>query len=318
MAQNIRYFFDRTSFVVKKTSLSIWHLLVRALVYMLVVLALTTISYIVFAMVVTTDSQRALRRENRMYEKMYPELKAREELLGDVIAGLQHKDNSIYHSVFNAEAPNVDPFNSLDVLFGSDTIPDIRLVRYTKDKSLNLQKTVSRIDANFERILRMAAAPQVTLPPMEMPLRDVSYVQIGASRGSHLNYNIKTYVQHDGLDVIAPQGETVYAPADGVVTDVQKSKKGQGNVVELKHDGGYYTRYAHLHEIFVSKGETVRKGKRIGAVGMSGSAFAPHLHYEVRKDSLVLDPVHYLFASVSPDEYANVLFMAVNTVQSMD
>jgi len=51
---------------------------------------------------------------------------------------------------------------------------------------------------------------------------------------------------------------------------------------------------------------------------MSGQAFAPHLHYEVRKDGLVKDPVGFFFASVSSEEYVNMLYMSVNTLQSMD
>jgi murein DD-endopeptidase MepM/ murein hydrolase activator NlpD len=62
----------------------------------------------------------------------------------------------------------------------------------------------------------------------------------------------------------------------------------------------------------------VEKGKRIGYVGVSGNSFAPHLHYEVMRDTLVLDPVNYMFASVTPGDYANILVMSVATGQSMD
>ena len=68
----------------------------------------------------------------------------------------------------------------------------------------------------------------------------------------------------------------------------------------------------------VLKGQKVTRGQRIGQVGMSGNSFAPHLHYEIQKDTLLMDPLNYLFASVSPDEYMRMLFMSVNTGQSMD
>ena len=76
--------------------------------------------------------------------------------------------------------------------------------------------------------------------------------------------------------------------------------------------------YAHLSDISVKKDQKVTKGQKIGSVGMSGASYAPHLHYEVLKDGEYMDPVNYIFASVSPEEYANMLFMAVNTQQSMD
>ena len=53
-------------------------------------------------------------------------------------------------------------------------------------------------------------------------------------------------------------------------------------------------------------------------MGVSGNSFAPHLHYEVLRDSLVLDPINYMFASVNPDEYLKMMILSVNTGQSMD
>ena len=89
-------------------------------------------------------------------------------------------------------------------------------------------------------------------------------------------------------------------------------------MVEIDHGNGYVTRYAHLADVEVREGRRLEKGTRIGYVGVSGNSFAPHLHYEVLKDTLVLDPVNHLFASVSPEEYMNILIMAVSTGQSLD
>ena len=66
------------------------------------------------------------------------------------------------------------------------------------------------------------------------------------------------------------------------------------------------------------KGRKVEKGKRIGYVGVSGNSFAPHLHYEVLRDTVVLDPVNHMFASVTPEEYLNMMILSVSTGQSMD
>ena len=68
----------------------------------------------------------------------------------------------------------------------------------------------------------------------------------------------------------------------------------------------------------IMQGRKVKKGAKIGYVGVSGNSFAPHLHYEVIRDTTVLDPVNYFFASVSPDEYVNMLIMSASTGQSMD
>ena len=88
--------------------------------------------------------------------------------------------------------------------------------------------------------------------------------------------------------------------------------------IKISHAGGYETVYAHMESLNVHAGQRVRAGDRIGAVGMSGQAFAPHLHYEVRRNGAGMDPVGFFFASVSPTEYVNMLYMSVNTLQSMD
>ena len=136
--------------------------------------------------------------------------------------------------------------------------------------------------------------------------------------GEKVNPFYKVPIEHNGLDIIAVQGEPVFASASGYVSDVIESRKGQGNVVEITHPGGYVTRYAHLSDIQVRKGVRIRKGACVGYVGISGNSFAPHLHYEVIKDGEYLDPVNFLFASVTPDEYLNMMYLSVNTGQSMD
>ena len=67
-----------------------------------------------------------------------------------------------------------------------------------------------------------------------------------------------------------------------------------------------------------ARGRKVRKGSKIGHVGVSGNSFAPHLHYEVLRDTVALDPVNHMFASVTPEEYLNMMIMSVSTGQSMD
>lgn len=318
MMKKGRLEFDPRSYSFKKAGRDISHLVWRVVRYVLLTLSLTIAAYAVLALFISTDTERKLQKENKMYEDVLPMLEAKRELVRDAVANLQHKDNVIYNDVFHSAAPSPDPMGSLDFLFGSDTIPDTKILKYTDAKAAKLVEDAASIDAKFEEVLLALARKEKPVPPMLMPLSDISYVQIGASRGMKFSPFLKTSVQHSGLDIIAPQGAPVYASAAGVVSYVDRSRKGQGNVVEITHQGGYLTRYAHMSDINVSKGQSVRKGQKIGAVGMTGSAYAPHLHYEVRRDSLVLDPVGYIFESVSPEEYANMLYMSVRTEQSMD
>lgn len=314
-----RYEFDSKSFkLLRKTGRELWGTVRYLFVFLLVSFSLTVVAYTVFALVFSTDVERKLRRENRMFEKVMPTLEEKDELLADAIAGLQYKDNRIYDQVFHSNAPSVDPMANLDFMFASDTIPDVKLYSYTRDKADELLSKAGEVENLFKSVLFKLSDPEFVNPPMSLPLKDVTYPQIGASVGSRTNPFYKAEVNHSGLDFIVPRGTPVYAAADGEVIESGVGLKSMGRVVAIRHAGGYVTRYAHLDEIFVSKGQRVSKGRRIGSVGMSGNSYAPHLHYEVHKDSLTADPVNHLFASVSPQEYANMLFMAVNTMQSMD
>ncbi len=317
MARKI-YIFDRAGVRARKAPLLIWKTLLGILRIILISVSLFIVLYLILSLVLSTDTEKRLRRENRMYERIYPTLQPKTDLIGDVITGLQIKDGRIYNEVFHNEAPNIDPMSTLSFLFGADTIPDTRIVSYSSSKLVSMSRVAKEISGDFEAIYRKLGEDGFALPPMAIPTQDLSYPQIGAATGKRLNPFYKADVPHRGLDIIVPQGSPVYAPAAGTVVSVVRSSKGDGNSIEIEHAGGYTTRYLHLTDILVNQGQTVAKGRKIGTVGMSGNAFAPHLHYEVLHFGEVQNPVNHLFGSVDPDDYANMLYMSINTRQSMD
>lgn len=96
---------------------------------------------------------------------------------------------------------------------------------------------------------------------------------------------------HSGIDFSANIRTPVLATANGVVVDVRYSKRGYGNKVVLQHDFDYRTLYAHLNDIDVSIGDTVKIGQTIGTVGSTGLSTGPHLHYEVQLSKKPIDPL---------------------------
>lgn len=98
---------------------------------------------------------------------------------------------------------------------------------------------------------------------------------------------------HRGLDFTAENGTTVYAAADGIVTQAERVPD-YGNIVRVDHGFGLDTRYAHLSEFLVKVGDRVSKGQPIANVGSTGRSTGPHLHYEVRLNGVPLDPRKYL------------------------
>jgi murein DD-endopeptidase MepM/ murein hydrolase activator NlpD len=94
---------------------------------------------------------------------------------------------------------------------------------------------------------------------------------------------------HTGIDYPAPAGTPVVAARDGVVTAVG-ALAGYGNVVELGHEQGVTTLYAHLSRILVEPGSRVARGTVVGLVGRTGDATGPHLHFELRIRGAAIDP----------------------------
>ena len=101
---------------------------------------------------------------------------------------------------------------------------------------------------------------------------------------------LQTWKAHLGVDYAAPTGTAVRSVGDGVV-DFAGVQNGFGNVVILKHRSQHSTVYAHLSRINVRKGESVSQGQNIGAVGATGWATGPHLHFEFRVNGVHHDPL---------------------------
>ena len=310
-----RYEFDK-DFNFRKVTHSVWGMVRTTLKWLVATVSLAAFYYIVFSFFLNTEEERRLKRENRMYEKLYPHMKEKEQLISDVIKDLRLRDDAIYERLFHAQAPQMDPMGSMSFVFAGDSIPDKDMVEYTSGKAALLARAAESVDSGFLKIFSCAA--KCPMPPVTVPLPELKFAQVGASVGQKLNPFYKVMSQHNGVDLIVGQGTPVLAAGDGVVTDVSKSGKGLGNVVEITHDGGYVTRYAHLQDIVVRKGERVKTGKKIACVGISGNSFAPHLHYEIYRDGELMDPVNFFFASFTPEEYTKAAYMSATTGQSMD
>lgn len=98
---------------------------------------------------------------------------------------------------------------------------------------------------------------------------------------------------HEGLDISARKGSPVVAPADGYISFVGKSNS-FGNYITITHGYGYKTRYGHLSKTLVTKGQAVKRGEKIALIGSTGRSTGPHLHYEILRNNVPVDPKTYI------------------------
>ncbi|MFI5231238.1 MAG: M23 family metallopeptidase [Gemmatimonadales bacterium] len=167
--------------------------------------------------------------------------------------------------------------------------PDIDvMIRRATELSQSFRAVSDTLAKNFERLART---------PSIMPTTGWLSSQFSLSRFHpilHLNR------PHEGIDLSAPMGAPIVAPAAGRVISVS-NEPGYGNTFQIDHGNGIVTKFAHCSRIVVHVGQQVTRGQLIATVGNTGLATGPHLHYEVHVNGKPVDPLKY----VLPDKVAN-------------
>ena len=106
---------------------------------------------------------------------------------------------------------------------------------------------------------------------------------------------------HTGIDLSTyRQGDPIVATADGQVAYIGYEPSGFGNYIIIRHQHGFYTRYAHMLSFRVETGQQIKQGETIGYIGNTGRSTGPHLHYEIHIGSDVVNPLKYLNIRPNP------------------
>ena len=316
-----KYVYDKKTGTFQPRRFSFLALLRNIAGYLLASLLVGVVFYGVFALAFDTDREKQLQEENRLLTEEHDRMAAQLALLDSTIGDLQVRDREIYRDLFSADPPRYF-FEMQDTLLSGDlsSMREDDLVWDSYAVTKRMESVSRQVTASLAEIDSVFAAGAVkpTASPSIVPLKDFMPVQTGASVGKKINPFYKNVREHTGLDLVAPVGTPVRCTADGRVLSVVRSEKGMGNQVTVDHGGGFRTCYAHLDEINVSQGQTLKQGAVLGKVGQSGSCFAPCLHYEVLRDGFAQDPVNYFFAELDPATYRDMMIVALTTGQSMD
>jgi len=146
-----------------------------------------------------------------------------------------------------------------------------------------IEKTETKTADPVTKVIRVGTSEEGLPESFECPVDGVLTSPFGERWGKN----------HNGVDIGAPEGTPIYAPAAGTVEFAAGDDSGYGNHVTIDHGLGYKTGYAHMAEIYVSKGDTVAAGQIIGTVGSTGRSTGFHLHFEVIKDGEYQNPADY-------------------------
>lgn len=157
----------------------------------------------------------------------------------------------------------------------------IEIIDQMKEELIDLQNSVKEYN-NF-----LKATPDI------WPLVDKGNSFISSLFGWRIDPFTGKQEFHEGLDIGVWYNTPVLATAEGRVT-YAGWLNGYGHIVKIEHGSGFETRYGHLNKIKVKKDEFVKKGEVIGYSGNSGRSTGPHLHYEIRKNDIPVDPLNYI------------------------
>lgn len=156
----------------------------------------------------------------------------------------------------------------------------------------NYLATTSQPLAQISDVLSSQKSLLVDIPTL-WPLKDVRG-WVTTPFGPAVHPFTGQWYLHKGIDIAQRLGTPVVATANGKVSKVDYEALGYGHYVDIKHNYGFSTRYGHLSRSYVTKGQDVVRGQVIAALGASGLATGPHVHYEVRIGTQVVDPGKYL------------------------
>jgi murein DD-endopeptidase MepM/ murein hydrolase activator NlpD len=153
-----------------------------------------------------------------------------------------------------------------------------------KDVVIQLEENIHKLDQHLlDKESYMASTPTL------LPARG----WITSYFGQRISPHSGKLKMHEGIDVGAPYGTHIVAPADGIIT-YSGEKAGFGKFVQIDHGFGIETLYAHNQSLHVRNGQKIKRGTLLAAVGSTGHSTGPHLHYEVRVNGIAVDPLYFI------------------------
>ncbi len=273
---------------------------------------------------IETPKEIAQAREIDNYQMQYEQLNRKIQQIESVLDNLQDRDNQIYRVIFEANPISEDVrkagFGGVNRYADLEGFENSELVISTTKRMEILSKQVVVQSKSLDEIQRMALDKEVLLSaiPSIQPINNEDLRRMASGYGWRTDPFTKTRRKHKGMDFSAPTGTPIYATSDGKVIRVDGRAPGYGKHIRIDHGFGYVTLYAHLSKYNVHRGQEVKRGDVIGFVGNTGRSVAPHLHYEIRKDGVAVNPINFYYGDLNTEEFNALLEAANRENQSLD
>ena len=259
-----------------------------------------------------------LKKENSELQTHYEILNKEVNIAYKMLENLEQRDDNIYRIIFESEPipksvrkVGIGGINRYkDLLDGNLEREDLLVDNYAKIDELKRKLYIQT--KSYDDLYSMAINKEelVAAIPAIQPVSNKDLKRVSSGYGPRIDPFLKVKRMHYGQDFSLPIGTPVYATADGKAVVVKTSFGGLGKHIYLDHGNGYKTVYAHLDEFKIKRSQKVKRGELIAYSGNSGRSTAPHLHYEVHKNGKKINPIHFFFNDLTPNEYEEVIKLA--------
>ncbi|MDN3670596.1 M23 family metallopeptidase [Echinicola jeungdonensis] len=321
----IKYYYDPKSCKYERYTRSKWDVLVGALGFLSLSLILAVGILLVFSYYFDSPKELLLKKENQELKIYYEMLEEEVANLNAMMDDLQERDDNLYRVIFESEPIPTSIRNA--GYGGSDRYREIKekglkqedLILSVTKKVDQLKKQLYIQSVSYDELAEKALNKEkywASIPAIQ-PVHNEDLKRLASGYGIRIHPILKVRKMHTGVDFSAPKGTPIYATGDGVVKEVKTVFGGFGKSIIIDHGFGFTTRYAHMNEFMVRRGQKIKRGDQIGTVGNTGSSTAPHVHYEVIKEGRTVNPVHYFFKDLEPAEFDLILELASKENQSL-
>lgn len=286
--------------------------------------AIAVVSVLTFDRYFESPKAKRLQQQIAFLESQVDLMETKVEGMTGALGELTERDEVIYRNIFGAE-PYPEHLRNPGI-GGADRYADLRGMEQS-DQVIALRQKIAEVERrmvaqgeSFEELRTLSESREELLQsiPAIQPVRNSDLKRMASGYGWRIHPIYKVRKMHWGMDFAAPTGTEIFATGNGEVVDVKKSYNGYGHHVRVRHGFGYETLYAHMSKILVRKGQRLERGEVIGLVGSTGTSVAPHLHYEVFKEGNRVNPAHYYFNDLSPEQYEQLLAASESVNQSFD
>jgi murein DD-endopeptidase MepM/ murein hydrolase activator NlpD len=273
---------------------------------------------------IDSPKEKLLRQQNEDLKEGYAVIEERIKQLELKMGEITNRDNTVYRSIFEAD-PIADSARVKDMEQKKEVqlvqrMGSTNLLNTIIDQLNNLSLRMAYQEKSFNELIEMVnnKAKLLAAIPAIQPISNKQLSRIASGFGFRIDPIYKTRKSHMGLDFAAPTGTPIYATSDGIIKFSGFSTNGYGNHVIINHGFGYETLYGHMVRVTATQGQQVKRGQVIGYVGSTGKSTGPHLHYEVHKSGVQVDPINFFYNDLTPAQFDRLLKMAAANNQSLD